>query len=167
MNMKPSSYAANSGPRPSDRWIPWYFVLFFAVITAVLGFFAYLALHTDPGVVTRNAYQKGLDYDRIIEASEAANALPWRAEIVLQRSGAISVLEVTVTDKGQALNAAAVEAWLVRPAQDGMDRHWTLQPAKDGKYRAEGTLPQGAWTVHVTVMMNGKQKQFTKPVVVS
>ncbi|TAH32488.1 MAG: hypothetical protein EYC62_08960 [Alphaproteobacteria bacterium] len=167
MNTKASSCADNNGPRPSDRWIPWYFVLFFVVTCSVLGFFSYLAIHTDPGVVTNNAYQKGLDYDRIIAASDQSSALPWQANIILRQSAAVSVLEVTLKDNHQILEGATVEAWLMRPTKDGMDQHWQLKPAGNGTYLAEGQLPQGAWNIHVTVMLNGRQKQFIKPIVVS
>ncbi len=50
-----------------DRLIPWYFVMAFLVVFAVNGVFIYLATSTHPDVVTENAYEKGLAYDRIVE----------------------------------------------------------------------------------------------------
>lgn len=52
--------------RIPDSYIPLYFVLAFLVVFAVNGIFVYLAVSTNHGVVTENAYEKGLDYDRIV-----------------------------------------------------------------------------------------------------
>lgn len=63
---------------PNDNIrIPLYFIAAFLVVFVVNGFFVYQAINTNHGVVTENAYEKGLDYNRIvkevreIEASEA------------------------------------------------------------------------------------------------
>ncbi len=166
MTMKASSYAGNSGPRPSDRWIPWYFVLFFAVVASVLGFFTYLALRTDPGLVTKSAYQKGLQYDRIIEAADQGNALPWQAEIDLQRQGEDAVLQVGLKGIEKDVGKILLEAWLLRPAQEGKDQHWPMRAIGQGKYEAKGKLQPGQWNIHVTALIGGKQKQFFKAAVV-
>lgn len=49
-----------------DRLIPWYFVMAFLVVFAVNGFFVYMAVSTNHGVVTENAYKKGLDYNNVV-----------------------------------------------------------------------------------------------------
>lgn len=59
----------NMKPPLRDRLIPWYFVMAFLVVFAVNGLFIYLATSTNRGVVTENAYEKGLAFDRIVEAS--------------------------------------------------------------------------------------------------
>jgi len=51
-----------------DRIIPLYFVAFFVVIAIFDGIFVYLATSTHSGVVTENAYQKGLNYNQYIDA---------------------------------------------------------------------------------------------------
>ncbi len=65
-----SKVSSSAETKPSDRrdrMIPWYFVMAFGVVFAVNGMFVYLAVSTNHGVVTENAYEKGLDYDRIVE----------------------------------------------------------------------------------------------------
>lgn len=162
MNIKASLFTDSNRWRPPDRWIPWYFVLFFAVTCSVLGFFTYLALHTDPGLVTGNAYQKGLNYNHIIAASDQAASLAWDAVIELKQENPNAVLEVTMFSEGKRLDKALVEAWILRPAQDGMDQHWVLHSIGEGKYKAKGMLISGAWNIHVTAMVGDRQKQFSK-----
>ena len=61
------SVESNNKAPLKDRIIPWYFVMAFLVIFAVNGLFVYLATTTHNGVVTENAYEKGLDYERIVD----------------------------------------------------------------------------------------------------
>ncbi len=58
--------SAKNKPNDNVR-IPLYFVLAFLVVFAVNGVFVYNALTTHHGVVTENAYEKGLDFDRIVK----------------------------------------------------------------------------------------------------
>jgi nitrogen fixation protein FixH len=79
-----------------------------------------------------------------------------------------TTLAVKLHDGSQkALEDAVVECWWMRPAQDGQDRHWKMQPKGGGLYEASGPLPEkGAWDVHVTVAQGAQQKQFVKSLVV-
>ncbi len=60
------SLSANDKPNDNVR-IPLYFILAFLVVFVVNGIFVYLAVSTNHGVVTENAYEKGLQYDHIVE----------------------------------------------------------------------------------------------------
>ena len=55
--------------------IPLYFVMFFITLAILDSFFVYIALSTHNGVVTENAYEKGLNYNRTIEQAETAKKL--------------------------------------------------------------------------------------------
>ena len=71
------SAASKTKPPFKDRIIPWYFVMAFMVIFAVNGLFVYLATHTHTGVITENAYEKGLKFDDIVkEVREQKNEEP-------------------------------------------------------------------------------------------
>ncbi len=156
------------GPRPSDKWIPWYIVAFFVLIVGALGYMAYIAVSTEPGVITSDAYQKGLNYDRIISESNAADAIPWQINVTTRAENKATVLAVKLYDGSRKpLNNAVVECWWVRPAQDGKDRHWIMQQKDDGLYEASGQLlAKGAWDVHITVAQGAEQKQFVKSLVI-
>ena len=58
-----------------DRIIPLYFVAFFVFIAIMDGIFVYLATTTHSGVVTENAYQKGLNYNQYITAYDQQEML--------------------------------------------------------------------------------------------
>lgn len=58
-----------------DKLIPWYFVMAFMVVFVVNGIFVYLAVNTNNGVVTENAYEKGMDYTRIVTEVRKQRAL--------------------------------------------------------------------------------------------
>ena len=157
-----------SGPRPSDRWIPWYFVAFFAVVVGALVIFAWIAVTTEPGLVTKDAYQKGLNYDQIIAASDAAAEIPWQASIAVQRQGDSVNLAVTIhDDRNSPITDVDVEAWWIRPTQDKQDQHWKMTEQNKGLFVANGSLPmKGAWDVHITAAMGKQQKQFVQSVII-
>jgi nitrogen fixation protein FixH len=46
----------------------------FMVVFAVNGVFVYTAIHTNHGVVTENAYEKGLKFDHIVAEVRKRNA---------------------------------------------------------------------------------------------
>ena len=56
-----------------DKLMPWYIVLFFVVFTIVLAGFAVIAHRTHTGVVTENAYKKGLAYNDVIKEADEEN----------------------------------------------------------------------------------------------
>lgn len=156
------------GPRPSDKWIPWYIVAFFVVVVGVLSAFAWIAVTTEPGVVTQDAYQKGLHYDQTIAASDISAEIPWQASITARKQIDGVHLEVVLKDDRQKpINYAVVESWWVRPVEGKQDQHWKMTEKGNGVYEATGPLPlDGAWDVRVTVAVDDLQKQFIKPVVV-
>jgi nitrogen fixation protein FixH len=47
---------------------------FFAVFASVDAYFVYLAMKTKPGVVTENAYQRGLNYNEVLEEARRRKA---------------------------------------------------------------------------------------------
>lgn len=59
------SSSAKNKPNDNVR-IPLYFVLAFAIVFVVNGIFVYYAISTNSGMVEENAYENGLNYDRIV-----------------------------------------------------------------------------------------------------
>lgn len=53
--------------KQSGLWVLWSLLLFFLVFASVDAFFVYKALSTHTGVVTENAYEKGLHYNEILD----------------------------------------------------------------------------------------------------
>lgn len=161
-----SIHTAASGPRPSDKWIPWYFVLFFVVIAAVNAVFVTLALKSFNGVTQENAYEKGLAYNEVLAARRAQDALGWRAEISADVTGPTSAaLQVRLRDaEGAPLSGAIAEAALIRPTSAGQDFIRPLtETAPAGTYAAPVEFPlPGQWDVQLRVQHDGQEYRQTQ-----
>ena len=157
--------AASTGPRKSDRFIPWYFVGFFALLFMFDGVFVYLATSTHTGVVTEQAYQKGIDYNETIAAADARDALGWRSEITYSTDGQLnfSVQGETVG----MISGANVVAEMTRPTHNGVDFDQPLQEIAPGIYQAPVEFPlDGVWDVRIYVTWQQKQFQTAQRIIV-
>ena len=156
--------AVSGGPRPSDKYIPWLFVLFFSVITLVLGGLVTIAVSTDRGVVTEDAYGKGLRYNDIIARQQAQDALGWQGVISIEPAphGMAAVFSLLDKDK-RPITQADVRATFIRPTQSGHDVTVPLLPQASGAYRGAVTLPlPGLWEAHVAAQVGDKKYQMVK-----
>jgi nitrogen fixation protein FixH len=157
-----------SEPRPPDKWIPWYFVAFFITLVLVLVPMCIIAVRTNSGVVTENAYEKGLAYNKVIQASEQQNALKWHGDLTLIPDKENVEANYMLTDANNApLNDAKVMLWLVRPTQSGMDQKIGLNPQSHGHYEAMLPLPApGLWEVRVSATVQGQNFQTVKRITI-
>lgn len=170
MNESPSPITSKGGPRPSDKWIPWYLAAFFIVMISVLIPMGYFAVHTMPGVVTDNAYEKGLAYNKAIAAGGAQAALGWKGQITLDVIGTSSSAKIGYTlhdATGNTIDDAVVHAWLVRPSVGGMDRDVALAAQGKGIYTNTVDLPaHGLWDLRVSATRKDQNFQTNQRVVV-
>ncbi|MCC7305126.1 MAG: FixH family protein [Alphaproteobacteria bacterium] len=140
-----------------DKWIPWYFVAFFAVIAVIDGVFVTIAVRTQTGMVTEQAYEKGLAYDKILDKATAQS----RLDIKQRAEFADGVLSWSVAgENGMAFENIKVTAHFFRPVQDGYDFNIELKKARDGMYegRPEFPLP-GAWTARLEATWQNPHSQ--------
>jgi nitrogen fixation protein FixH len=161
-----SSIPARSAEVPG-RWIPWAFVAFFGVVFAVNATMIAIAFTTWTGLTTERSYQRGLDYNRALEAAAAQEALGWRVDFAfIQGQGAHAVVEVGLENRHRdLLEAADVEARFLRPTHAGHDVTVVLPHYRDGRYRAEVELPfAGQWDVHVTASSGGDVYRLSRRV---
>jgi len=151
-------------PRKSDKWIPWYFVAFFAILAMIQGVFIIIATSTHTGVVTNQAYEKGLQYNKIVVASELQNELGWNGEMDFDGD----LLSFQVRNAGnRLLSSAAVIAHLIRPTQEGHDFSVRLEEDDLGIYRSKIIFPlKGLWDIRVVVEWNNQNYQQHKRIIV-
>ena len=137
--------------RPSDKYIPLYFVAFFLVIFAVNGVFVYYATKTHTGVVTRHAYEKGLNYNKTIELANAQDELGIESRILIENGQIIF--------RSNRHVKANVTAYITRPTQDGYDFKVKLSGEK-GYFTGKIDFPmKGQW--HIAVVANSEEyKQY-------
>ena len=151
--------------KKSDKLIPWYFVAFFVVLAILDGIFVYLANSSHTGVVTDEAYQRGLEYNKTIAAAEAQEALGWTSETVLENDQLVSTLRDA---NGNALVGARVRAQFFRPTQDGHDFIISLTEVLDGRYVSSSLAAKpGQWDVRIFVEWKQQQYQKAQRIVVS
>lgn len=141
---------------PRDKWIPIYFVMFFAVIVCLDSIFVYIAISTQTGVVTENAYKKGLNYNELLDK---AKAQPDIKQTVTYNNG---VLRWQLADKhGQPLTNVIVNAKIIRTVHDGLDFEITLNHIGDGVYEGALKLPMdGRWLAKLSGKWKNKQYQI-------
>jgi nitrogen fixation protein FixH len=150
-------------PRPSDKYIPWYIVLFFALQAALFAWFIYIAQTTHTGVVTEEPYKKGLSYNKTIEKAAAQDALGFISSIT-QKSDKIVF---TLHDRhGAGISGAKATLSFFRPAHDGIDFTLPMTDIGDGVYEAAYSLPEkGLWELRIHAKTGGTPYQASKRMV--
>lgn len=160
-----------TGMQPRDKWIPWYFVAFFAVVFAVNGVYVYMAIHTMPGVVEEHHYEKGLKYNQRIAEVDKQAKLGWKGDVQFKLDVAApqsGTLQVVFTDaNGEALEKADVNVLLTRPTGQGQNQRVVLKELAPGDYQAAVTLPLlGQWEASVAVVRGDDRFELNKRLVI-
>lgn len=147
-----------------DKWIPWYFVIFFVVLAILDGIFVTIALSTHTGVVTENAYQKGLEYNQTLAASKQQEKLGWHGTATFAQPS----LSFSLKDaNGRAIQGAIVTAYISRATQGGHDFQAVLADGGDGTYSRNITFPlKGQWDITIAVIWKQQQHQQSQRVLV-
>jgi nitrogen fixation protein FixH len=139
-------------------WIPWLLLLFMLIVLAANGALIWLATTSWTGLAVDQAYEKGLAYNRNLEAARQQTALGWQPRLDARVvTGLSAEAELTITNRqGAPVTGAKVEAAFARPTQHGFDFRLTLAQGRPGVYRAMFELPlPGLWDVHVTIRRGG------------
>jgi len=144
--------------RPSDKWIPWYFVLFFVVLVALDGTFATIAIRTQTGLVTEDYYEEGVHYNDTLSAEAKIENLGWHSEMALADDG---TFVLTLKDRDMTpLSGAQVTAKIERPVQDGYDFGLPLVETGNGRYVADIDFPMpGQWRIRIFTTWQNQQYQ--------
>lgn len=69
--------------RSPGWWIPWTFAAGFLLVVAVNGVMIWLAASTWTGLVTERAYDRGLEYNRNLEAAARMAQLGWQTRLTV------------------------------------------------------------------------------------
>lgn len=133
-------------------WIPWIFVAGFGLVVLVNGTMIWIATATWTGIATNRAYDKGLTYNRNLEAAARQEALGWQASISAalegERSGTIEV--ALSDDEGRPVGQAEVVVTFERPTHEGYDFALPLTQTGRGAYAAAFDVPLlGLWDLRL------------------
>ncbi|MBE7636668.1 hypothetical protein GUA87_07400 [Sneathiella sp. P13V-1] len=135
---------------------------FFGVMFAVNGVFVYVALTSFSGVTEKDAYVKGLNYNRAIEENLEQRARNWLVLLDTENLGqSSSILTLSAKDRnGEDLFFDDVTMVLKRPAQEDLDFEVTLtKEAEKFVATVEFPLP-GQWDVIVLANGAGYDKPY-------
>jgi nitrogen fixation protein FixH len=156
MRAGPSSLAEER----QSRWIPWAFVAFFGVVFLANGAMIVVAMVTWPGLETKSAYQRGLDYNRTIAAAADQAKLGWQVDFGFEQDGdRRGTVRLDLADRfGSLLQRAEVEAAFVRPTHAGDDMVIEVPHEYGGRYARQIELPlAGQWEVRLTIADGGQE----------
>ena len=139
--------------RSPGSWIPWLFVGFFLVVIAVNGTMIWVALGSWTGLATNQAYDRGLTYNRNLEAAARAAALGWQPSLAATLDGETGTVELILNGAdGAPVTGAEVTVRFERPTSEGLDFAVPLAGTAPGVYRGGFVLPaEGAWNLHATI----------------
>jgi nitrogen fixation protein FixH len=157
------------GDTERGRWIPWIFVGCFGIVLVVNSIMVYVAATTWTGIAVNRAYDKGLTYNRNLEAAERQAALGWEASLVTEMAdGLVGTLEVALNDAdGTPLYRADVVVAFERPTHEGHDFAVELVQDGAGTYTAPFTAPlPGVWDLRLVATKGTDRFVATERVVI-
>lgn len=147
-------------PRPiTGRTVLFGMLAFFGTIFAVNGAFVYFALDSWPGLRYDNAYERGIHYNKILDAAKTQSALGWHSIITVRNDDGGHLLEARVIGAdGAPVTGLQIKAQLSRPTHEGMDSMLDLSAAATpGTYGATLKLPEpGRWQAEIVASRDGR-----------
>jgi nitrogen fixation protein FixH len=156
MSTRPTGATSSAG-QIDGRHVLAGFLVFFACVFAVNGYFIVRAVSTHTGVVSQEPYRKGLAYNDRIAADARQTVLGWRETLALTSDGRVVLSLADREDKpvlGLRINAS-----VGRPSTITHDRTVALTEAADGQYTADiGSLDGGNWLVNIDAWRIGERE---------
>ena len=140
-------------------WARKLLVILLVVFAAVMGVNAvmvWFAVRSNTGVVTSNAYEEGLAYNKTLAEQAREAGLGW--SVVRNVADFPVRLVYALSDaKGAPLGSAWVSVKATRPMNDAAPFEMELQEFTDGTYAADMSWPQkGQWDLETTFVFEGK-----------
>jgi len=126
-------------------------VAFFGTVAAVNFTMARFATSTFGGIVVENSYVASQEYNRWLADADAQRALGWQAVTAWRPDNRLAVTLESVPE-GAEVSAIARHPLGRQPGQ-------VLSFAPNGEHRflSREALPQGRWTLRLTVQSAGKE----------
>ncbi|WP_282605533.1 FixH family protein [Pelagibius sp. Alg239-R121] len=143
------------------------FCVFFVIVIGVNLAMVFLALDSWSGLSTDDAYQRGLRYNKTLEAMAQKDALGWQDRLTFTPSSSGNPsgdadrasneagwgrITLEMRDReGELLEGLIVTGQIWRPTNEGFDRPVSLQAVGAGQYTADVAFPlKGNWLVRLT-----------------
>lgn len=143
-------------------WVFAAFATFFGVIIVVNTVFITQALKSHSGLVTEDAYKKGLSYN---ETLKQARSQPKMQSEVRFKDGTVSW--TFKTPLGENIEGANVSAKFTRPVKDGNDFSASMLYEGEGIYTIKPEFPfKGIWNIQLSAAWNNQIYKTTNEIIV-
>lgn len=149
---------------------PWV-IGWIALVLIVLGVnatFIVLAVKTNPGLVDKDYYEKGRQFERNVQQQIAArNALGWSGQLDvpadLSRGQPTTIRFSVVDDKGMPMTPVKVVLGSYRPSDASADFSVEMKPFAPGQYEAQLAYGlKGLWELTARVSHGDQQFDLLK-----
>lgn len=151
-------------------WIPWIFVGCMAIVVLVNAGMVTAALSTYSGLAHRDAFGRGVAYNRVIENVERQERLGWKVDLQLgaPRAGGLHDVSVSLHDAmASPLSGARISATFRRPVENTAPLPLAFEERGMGRYEAGPlALRRGQWDVRVVVERAGERYDHVQRVTV-
>jgi nitrogen fixation protein FixH len=144
------------------RYIPWLFVLGFALVVAVNGTMIWFAVGSFSGLYTPKPRDRGLRYNDVITAQQSRDILGWRIESRWQPES--HRLDLTLLDRdGRPLTNAHATVELVRPTEKRPPLAIAMAIVGPGQLAGTVDLPaRGNWDIDIVIERDGQRFAQTR-----
>jgi nitrogen fixation protein FixH len=120
---------------------------FFIIFASADAYFIYKAVSTNTGLITENAYEKGLNYNKTLEKLEKQNQSGIKSK-AFYKDGFLTYHLHDINNK--PITNAIVKAEIIRPIKVGYDFNRSLQHIQNGLYKSKIDFPlKGLWTIKI------------------
>ena len=151
-------------------WYPYLLLGLLGVVMCVNGLMAYFATSTFNGVITDNAYEKGVNYNKTLDAARKQSDLNWsvNAQMTPGTGGHKANITLTYLDKNNhGIEGLDVQALVERPNVAGKEVRIVFTSKGGGNYAVEASLPEaGQWDFDILAMGNEATYQLQRRFVV-
>lgn len=163
MTTNAGSFSQSNNRAFRNPWVIGWIALVVIVLAVNITFIS-LAFTTNPGLVDKDYYEKGRDFERNVQKQIAArNALGWSGRLdisdELSRNQSSPVRFSIVDDKGLPLSGLKVALINYRPSDANADFTSEMKEFSPGQYEATVSYPlKGLW--EVTLRVNQDDQKF-------
>ncbi len=153
-----------SKPLTYYRW-PAGIILFFVALAVFNFWFVSLAFHQHAELMESNPYEKGLDYQKVIDAAQLKEDLGWKSITTISTADANDERRITLqirNKEGSPVSGVSVDVLAISPSNSSQDLKLRLvaDPTTPGTYSAQAKLRKGAWIFQFMIKENGQSVAF-------
>lgn len=146
------------GTRKSG-WIPWVFVGCMLVVVVVNAVMVTMAVRSWSGLVVTKPYERGVQYNKVLDAQQRQDALGWTFVSAYEVTGEGydgRVLVRAVGADGRPLDGLDIQGKLVRPIERMDPVELSFEAVGDGRYVARTSVPKpGQWELRARIEQGG------------